>query len=60
MATVRFHDICNQCGKHSEEYQSFAWCEECGDDICRECAAKYDEETGWAKCKKCTAETEAA
>ena len=55
MATVRFHSICDDCGKHSEEYQAYGWCRECGDDVCRECCSEYDDESGYALCKQCAA-----
>ena len=50
---VRFAEICDHCGKRSEEYSRWFTCRECGDDVCADCSRDTDEESGRATCNKC-------
>ena len=55
MSYVKFHTICDSCGRESEEYTAYAWCKECGKDCCPNCLDKqsYDPETCIALCTQC-------
>lgn len=53
---VMFHDICDQCGKHSAEYTPWYICTDCLDTVCDTCAPDGDGETLRSHCKRCLAE----
>ena len=55
MSTVKYHSICDRCGKESAEYTAYAWCKECGKDVCPTCVDEksYDPETCIAICREC-------
>jgi len=53
MSRVRFHDICDRCWTHGEEYTAMATCRECGLTVCTGCSTDPDAETGSAMCKAC-------
>lgn len=57
MSTVRFAEICDKCGKRSEEYSRWNVCRECGDDVCHDCdlESKRDAETARTLCRDCFA-----
>lgn len=54
---VRFAEVCDHCGKRSEEYSRWFDCKECGEAVCDSCAVKgsTDKETSSAFCKRCSA-----
>jgi len=49
MSTVKYHSICDICGKESVEYTAFGWCKNCGKDVCPEHTdpESYDPEVRW-------------
>jgi hypothetical protein len=55
MSTVKYHSICDICGKESVEYTAFGWCKNCGKDVCPEHTdpESYDPETCIALCTEC-------
>ena len=62
MSTVKYHSICDICGKESVEYTAYVWCKGCGKDICPDHVdpESYDPETCVAFCKECAHEQESA
>lgn len=61
MTAVRFHSVCDRCGKHAPEYESYLRCAECRADVCPECCVEYDPDPpGHALCKTCAMGGEAA
>lgn len=38
MSTVKFAELCDVCGRRSEEYTTWPHCRECLRDICQTCA----------------------
>lgn len=58
MSMVRFAQLCDRCGKRSEEYSYWYDCRECMEDVCTDCIVPgtEDDEYGDAMCKKCAAE----
>jgi hypothetical protein len=58
---VMFAQLCDHCGKRSEEYTRWYDCRECMSDVCTECIVpnSEDDETGRATCKRCAAEAAA-
>lgn len=55
MTVARWTTICDQCGKHSQKYDVWPDCLECGDDICPDHVAPgtLDEETSKCICTHC-------
>ncbi len=58
MAKREYYSRCDQCGRHSDAYECYPTCTECGEDVCPTCAdmATYDPETGRVKCRECLKE----
>ncbi len=57
VSIVRFAEICDNCGKRSEEYSRWRVCRLCGNDTCEDCdlVSQRDDETCRTLCKDCLA-----
>jgi len=55
MSTVRFAELCDECGRRSPEYSRWNVCVECGMDVCTDCdmESQRDEEHARTLCREC-------
>lgn len=55
MSVVMFAEICDKCGRRSEEYGRWLCCRECYDDTCDKCDIEdqRDEESNRTLCRAC-------
>jgi hypothetical protein len=53
---VKFAELCDTCGRRSEEYTTWLTCRDCGEDVCYMCGHDIiapDMDKGSAVCPDC-------